>query len=125
MTRLDSALSIAVSSIRNWTAAWISSGLTTTTEDLLRAVGVLDAEPTATSRTPQSINAGIYHEFGDTSAITVDVVWMDFSEFSLTEIYIDGDQLIPTDPTYEDFFALSIGYQRPLSERTRIGFGVF
>jgi long-chain fatty acid transport protein len=101
------------------------SGLTTTTEDLLQAAGVLDANPTATSRTPQSANVGIYHEFGDTSAITVDVVWMDFSEFSLTEIYIDGDRLIANDPTYEDFFALSMGYQRPLTERTRIGFGAF
>ena len=101
------------------------SGLTATTEDLLRQAGVLDAEATATSRSPQSVNAGIYHEFGDTSAITVDVVWMDFSEFSLTEVYLDGDQLIPTDPTYEDIFALSVGYNRPLTERVRIGFGAF
>ena len=86
---------------------------------------MLDAEATATSRSPQSVNAGIYHEFGDTSAITVDVVWMDFSEFSLTEVYLDGDQLIPTDPTYEDIFALSVGYNRPLTERVRIGFGAF
>ena len=101
------------------------SGLTQTTEDLLQAAGVLDAEATATSRSPQSVNAGIYHEFGNTSAITMDVVWIDFSEFSLTEIYLDGSQLIPTDPTYEDVFAFSIGYQMPLSERTRIGFGGF
>ena len=101
------------------------SGLTPATEDLLQAAGVLDAAPTATSRTPQSANVGIYHEFGDTSAITMDVVWVDFSEFTLTEIYLDGNQLLPTDPTYEDFFALSIGYQRPLSDRTRIGFGAF
>ncbi len=101
------------------------SGLTPTTESLLQAAGVLDAAPTATSRSPQSANAGIYHEFGDTSAITMDVVWIDFSEFSLTEIYLDGNQLIPTDPTYEDFFAFSIGYHRSLTERTRIGFGGF
>jgi long-chain fatty acid transport protein len=101
------------------------SGLNQTTEDLLQAAGVLDAEATATSRSPQSINAGIYHEFDNTSALTMDVIWLDFSEFSLTEIYIDGSQLIPTDPTYEDVFAFSIGYQMPLSERTRIGFGGF
>ena len=101
------------------------TGLTPTTESLLQAAGVLDAQPTATSRTPQSINFGIYHEFANTSAITMDVVWIDFSEFLLTEIYLDGSQLLPTDPTYEDFFAFSIGYHRPLSERTRIGFGAF
>jgi long-chain fatty acid transport protein len=101
------------------------SGLTQTTEDLLQAAGVLDAEATATSRSPQSINAGIFHEFGNTHALTMDVIWLDFSEFSLTEIYLDGSQLLPTDPTYEDVFAFSIGYQMPLSERTRIGFGGF
>ena len=37
------------------------SGLTPATEDLLQAAGVLDAVPTATSRSPQSVNAGIYH----------------------------------------------------------------
>ena len=101
------------------------SGLTPTTEALLQASGVLDADPTASSRSPQSINAGIYHEFGDTSAITMDVVWVDFSEFTLTEIYLDGDQMQSTDPTYEDTFAFSIGYHWPVSERTRIGFGAF
>ena len=101
------------------------SGLTPTTEALLQMSGVLDAEATASSRTPQSVNAGIYHEFADTSAITFDVVWADFSEFTLSEIYLDGDQLLPTDPTYEDVFAFSIGYQRPVSERMRIGFGAF
>ncbi len=101
------------------------SGLTPTTESILQAAGLLDAAPTASSRSPQSVTAGIYHEFGDTSAITMDVVWVEFSEFKLTEIYLDGNQLVPTDPTYEDFFALSIGYSMPLSDRTRIGFGAF
>ena len=101
------------------------SGLTPATEDLLQAAGVLDAVPTATSRSPQSVNAGIYHEFDNTSAFTVDIVWLDFSEFSLTEIYLDGSQLIPTDPTYEDIFAFSAGYHMPLSERLRLGFGAF
>ncbi len=99
------------------------SGLTPTTESILQAAGLLDAAPTASSRSPQSVTAGIYHEFGDTSAITMDVVWVEFSEFKLTEIYLDGNQLLPTDPTYEDVFAFSIGYHRPVSERLRIGFG--
>jgi long-subunit fatty acid transport protein len=86
---------------------------------------VLDAQATASSRSPQSANIGIYHEFENTSAITMDAVWVDFSEFTLTEIYLDGNELIPTDPTYEDVFAFSIGYHMPLSERLRIGFGAF
>jgi long-chain fatty acid transport protein len=101
------------------------SGLTPTTEDLLQASGVLDAQVTASSRSPQSANIGIYHEFGDTSVITVDAVWVDFSEFTLTELYLDGDRLTQTNPIYEDVFAFSIGYHMPLSEKLRIGFGAF
>ena len=101
------------------------SGLTPPTESMLEAAGLLDAEVTAKSRSPQRITAGIYHEFEDTSAITFDLLWVDFSRFKLTEIYLAGDQLLTTDPTYEDFFAFSIGYQRPLADRWRIGFGGF
>ena len=101
------------------------SGLTPTTEDLLATSGVLDAQVTVSSRSPQSANIGIYHEFGNTSVITMDAVWVDFSEFTLTELYLDGDRLTQTNPTYEDVFAFSIGYHMPLSEGLRIGFGAF
>jgi long-chain fatty acid transport protein len=101
------------------------SGLTPTTEDLLEASGVLDAAVTASSRSPQSVNVGIYHEFANTSVITMDAVWVDFSEFTLTELYLDGNRLTQTNPTYEDVFAFSIGYHMPLSEGLRIGFGAF
>lgn len=99
------------------------SGLTATTENILEAAGLLNATVDVVSRTPQAINAGIYHEFADAGAVTFDFVWSDFSEFKLSEIYVNGSQLIETDPTYEDIFAVSAGYSRPINDRWKIGFG--
>ena len=99
------------------------SGLTPTTEAILEAAGLLNASVDVKSTTPQAINAGIYHEFADTGALTFDVVWSDFSEFRLSEIYVNGDQIVESDPIYDDIFAFSAGYNRPLNDRWRIGVG--
>lgn len=99
------------------------SGLTPTTEAILDAAGLLNATVDVKSRTPQAVNAGIYHEFADTGALTFDAIWVDFSEFRLSEIYVNGDQIIETNPIYDDILAFSAGYSRPLGDRWRIGFG--
>lgn len=99
------------------------SDLSPTTEAVLDAAGLLNANIDVTSRSPQSIIAGIYHEFADTGALTFDVIWADFSEFTLSEMYINGNQLLESNPIYDDIFAFSVGYSRPVSDRLRIGFG--
>lgn len=99
------------------------SNLGPTTESILDAAGLLNAAINVTSRTPQAVTAGLYHEFGDGGAITFDVVWSDFSEFKLSETYVNGDQLIETSVNYDDIYAFSVGYNRLVSDRLRIGFG--
>lgn len=99
------------------------SDLGPTTESILDAAGLLDASVDIDSRTPQAINAGIYHEFADGGAVVFDAVWADFSEFKLSEIYVNGDQLIETSVEYDDIFGFSAGYNRPVSDRWTIGFG--
>ncbi len=99
------------------------SGLTDATETILDAAGLLGANIDVTSRQPQSILAGLYHEFDNTHSLSFDVVWADFSEFTLSETYVNGDQILESDVDYEDIWAFSVGYNRPLTERTRIGFG--
>ena len=99
------------------------SGLGPTTEMILDAAGLLGAPVNIKSRQPQAINAGVYHEFTDGGALTFDVVWSDFSNFKLSEIYVNGDQLVDSSVNYDDIFAFSVGYSRPISERLMIGFG--
>lgn len=95
------------------------------TESILDAAGLLNANLNVQSAQPQSLVAGLYHEFEDTSAFTVDGVWADFSEFKLSEIYVNGDQIVDTEVDYDDIFALSASYSRPVADRWRIGVGGF
>jgi long-chain fatty acid transport protein len=99
------------------------SGLGPTTETILDAAGLLGAPVDIKSRTPQAITAGLFHEFADNGALVFDLIWADFSEFKLSEVYVNGDQLIDNAPEYDDLYAFSVGYHRPVSDRWRIGFG--
>ena len=99
------------------------SDLGPTTESILDAAGLLDATVNIKSRTPQAVTAGLYHEFADGGAVVFDAVWADFSEFKLSEIYVNGDQLNESSVNYDDIYAFSVGYSRPISDRLSIGFG--
>ncbi len=99
------------------------SDLTDATEAIFEAAGLLGANVDVKSRQPQSVLAGLYHEFEDSSSVSFDAVWADFSEFQLSEIYINNNQVTQSDVDYDDIWAFSVGYNRPLTDRTRIGFG--
>jgi long-chain fatty acid transport protein len=101
------------------------SGLGPMTEAILDAAGLLNAGIDVSSAQPQSVLAGVYHQFDDGGAITVDAVWSDFSNFSLAEIYVNGDQIVESDVDYDDILALSASYSRPVAERWRVGIGGF
>ena len=97
------------------------SGLGPNTEAVLDKAGFIGAEVEVKSKTPQSVLAGIYHEFENQHAITADVAWADFSEFELSEFYFDGEALASNEASYEDIFAISLGYSWPLAERWMLG----
>ena len=100
-------------------------GLGPNTEAFLDAAGIFDTTASMTSRSPQSANIGIHHDFENSHSLAVDVVWIDFSNFQLSEIYFDGNAIAETEPTYEDITGISLGYNFPVSERVRLGFGAF
>lgn len=99
------------------------SDLGPTTESILDAAGLLGASVDINSRTPQAITAGLFHEFADGGAVVFDAVWADFSEFQLSEVFVNGDQLIESTVEYDDIYAFSVAYNRPISDRWMIGFG--
>lgn len=101
------------------------SNLSPTTEEIFEMAGLLDAPVTVTSRSPQVITAGIYHELDNGSAFTFDFAWADFSNFKLSEIYIDGDQLTESVPIYGDIYAVSSSYSWPVRDDLRLGVGAF
>lgn len=98
-------------------------GLGPNTTAVLEEAGVLGAKVEVKSRTPQSVIAGVYHEFPNRHAFTVDVAWVDFSRFQLSEFYFDGEGLAENQGQYEDILALSAGYSWPVSARWTLGVG--
>jgi long-chain fatty acid transport protein len=101
------------------------SGLGPNTEAFLEASGIFNTTASVKSRSPASANIGFHHDFENSHAFAADLVWIDFSNFQLSEIYFNGNTLSETDPTYEDITAISLGYNFPIGERLRLGFGAF
>ncbi len=96
-------------------------GLGPNTEMVLDKAGFVGADVEVTSRQPQSVMAGVYHEFENDHAFTVDIVWSDFSRFKLSEFYFDGEALAENEAEYNDIYAISGSYSWPVKERWMLG----
>ena len=99
------------------------SGLGPNTEAAMRRLNILDTDITIESTSPQSMLAGVYHEFTNDAAVTVDLAWINFSEFRLSEFYYNGQSFARSDPQYNDIYALSTSYSWPASDRWMLGVG--
>jgi long-chain fatty acid transport protein len=99
------------------------SGLGPNTEAVMRGLGLLERSLTIESTSPQSVFAGVYHEFANRSAVTLDLAWIDFSNFRLSEFYYDGEAFVRNDSRYDDIYALSTSYTWPAAERWMLGVG--
>lgn len=99
------------------------SGLGPRTEAAMQRLGILDVDINVASTSPQSMLAGVYHEFTNNHALTADLVWIDFSNFQLSQTYFNGQALIEPDTRYNDIYSLSSSYTWPASERWMLGVG--
>ncbi len=99
------------------------TGLGPRTEEVMRRLGILDTDITIESTSPESMVGGMYHEFANDSAVTVDLAWINFSRFRLSEFYYNGDAFALTDTRYNDIYALSGSYTWPVSDRWMLGVG--
>ncbi len=75
------------------------------------------------SNQPQSVSVGLFHQLDNGWQITADAVWIDFSEFGVTEISIVGQTVVAPDSDFNDIYAFSVGAQLPVKGDTtwRIG----
>ncbi len=99
------------------------SGLGPNTEMAMQRLGLLDADLTIGSTSPESMLAGVYHEFADSAAVTADVAWINFSDFRLSEFYFNGQSFARSNPRYNDIYALSTSYSWPVSRGWMLGVG--
>lgn len=71
-----------------------------------------------TNTLPKRLLVGVYHEFESGSYFTVDGMWMNFSDFSVSNIKLDGNDVnVNTPSIYNDIYALTIGAGFPASDK--------
>ena len=97
------------------------SGLGPNTEVVMRRLGIIGADINVESTSPQSVLAGVYHEFHNNHAVTVDVAWIDFSQFRLSEYYFNGESFADSEEEYKDIYAVTASYSWPVSPRWMLG----
>jgi long-chain fatty acid transport protein len=90
------------------------SGLTPQRQAVLEATGVLTRTVTLESKFPQTLIAGTYHEFANGASATLDLAWVDFSQFGLTQASVGNTSIATSNARYNDIWAGSAGLAWPL-----------
>jgi long-chain fatty acid transport protein len=90
------------------------SGLTPLRQSVLDAAGVLTRTISLESRFPQALLAGTYHEFPNGASATLDVAWVEFSQFGLTQASVGNTSITTSNARYNDIWAGSAGLRWPL-----------
>jgi long-subunit fatty acid transport protein len=62
--------------------------------------------------------AGVYHEFESGNYFTVDGMWMKFSDFTVSDIKLNGNDVNVSVPDiYNDIWVVTVGAGFPINER--------
>jgi len=81
-------------------------------------LGIKDINTEITNTLPQRVLAGVYHEFDSGNYFTVDGMWMKFSDFSVSNIELNGNDVNVSVPEiYNDIYAGTVGMGFPANER--------
>ena len=87
-------------------------------EELFTKLGITKINTEVTNTLPQRVLAGVYHEFESGKYFTVDGMWMKFSDFTVSDIKLNGNNVDVNVPEiYDDFWALTAGMGFPVSPR--------
>lgn len=85
------------------------SDLTSARQNLLDQAGILNQDISLDTNQPQSVLAGIYHDFNNDWTVSVDCLWLDFSNFSIENVEIGTISIEKEDTDYKDIWAGSVG----------------
>ena len=99
------------------------SGLTPEREAQIEAAGLRDQSLDLTSKFPQVVAGGLYHEFGNGSSVTFDLGWVDFAEFGIQELALGESSIEVRDTRYDSIWAASAGLSWPLGTDWKLRFG--
>lgn len=72
-----------------------------------------------TNTLPQRVLAGVYHQFDSGNYATLDGMWMKFSDFSVSDIKLNGNNVnVSTPDIYDDIWAITAGMGFPRGRMT-------
>lgn len=81
-------------------------------------LGIKNINTKLTNTLPQRAIAGLYHEFDSGNYMTVDALWMHFSDFKTTNLKLNGYKVNISQPDiYQDMYGGSVGAGFPASNR--------
>ena len=90
---------------------------------MLEEAGALNARVRVKARMPQSLLAGIYHEFESGVSLTFDLLWLDFSRFAFTQVSVGDVTVEPQTSEFEDIVAGTVGVRIPLRDSWELRVG--
>ena len=86
---------------------------------LTGTIGGLDGrELDVESILPQRLQLGLYREFESGAYVTVDGLWIDFSEFGTGDVSVEGSSVLSPEGIYDDLWGITLGLGFPLDDRT-------
>jgi long-chain fatty acid transport protein len=72
---------------------------------------------------PQSLLGGMYHQLRGGVAITVDLLWFDFSEFEISQASTGESSIVEVEQPLEDILAATVGVRVPVGDRWEVRAG--
>jgi long-chain fatty acid transport protein len=85
------------------------SGLTPERETLLRQAGILNQDVSVDTNQPQIVIAGIFHDFANKWAMTLDAGWIDFSSWNIDNVEIGDTEIAKQSTDYQDIWVCTLG----------------
>jgi len=87
-------------------------------DEIITDLGLKNINTKVTNTLPERVLAGIYHEFDSGRYVTLDGMWMRFSDFKITNLQLNGTDVSITQPDiYNDIWAVTAGAGFPVDKR--------
>jgi long-chain fatty acid transport protein len=85
------------------------SELSENRQRLLSEAGIMGQEISLETSQPQNLSAGVFHDFGNGWTMTLDAMWLDFSNWAIENIKIGDTEIAKESIAYKDIWAVSLG----------------
>jgi long-chain fatty acid transport protein len=94
-------------------------------DEVATRAGIKNINTKVTNTLPQRVLTGIYHEFDSGNYFTVDAFWMKFSDFSISNLSLNGEDVsLDTPKIYNDLWGGSAGMGFPADNGRTYRIGV-